>query len=163
MPDTAAQYLLFISFTFENEFSTFGNKNTLWNIIRHLLLRREWDSNPRYGCPYTRFPGVPVQPLLHLSLNWNGKYIILNHNIKIFLPAWWLINLWILICKFKIVIPERWQSGWMRRSRKPLVTFSGSGVRISLFPQNWISEILFSSTILHEHNVTKSSCLDCNK
>ncbi len=32
-----------------------------------LNLRRERDSNPRYGHPYTRFPGVPLQPLEHLS------------------------------------------------------------------------------------------------
>jgi hypothetical protein len=29
--------------------------------------RREWDSNPRYGFPYTRFPSVRLQPLGHLS------------------------------------------------------------------------------------------------
>ena len=32
-----------------------------------VVSRRGWDSNPRYGSPYTHFPGVPVQPLLHLS------------------------------------------------------------------------------------------------
>ena len=32
-----------------------------------LWWRREWDSNPRYGCPYTRFPSVRLQPLGHLS------------------------------------------------------------------------------------------------
>ena len=26
-----------------------------------------WDSNPRYGCPYTRVPGVRLRPLGHLS------------------------------------------------------------------------------------------------
>src|SRR5262245_52558820 len=31
--------------------------------------RREWDSNPRYGCPYTRFPSVRLQPLGHPSLS----------------------------------------------------------------------------------------------
>ena len=31
------------------------------------LLRRGWDSNPRYRCRYTTFPGWPIQPLLHLS------------------------------------------------------------------------------------------------
>ena len=30
--------------------------------------RREWDSNPRYGFPYTRFPSVRLQPLGHLSV-----------------------------------------------------------------------------------------------
>src|SRR3954470_14849757 len=30
-------------------------------------LRREWDSNPRYGFPHTRFPSVRLKPLGHLS------------------------------------------------------------------------------------------------
>lgn len=30
--------------------------------------RTERDSNPRYGCPYTRVPGVRLQPLGHLSV-----------------------------------------------------------------------------------------------
>ena len=34
---------------------------------RKLIWRREGDSNPRYGYPYTRFPGEPFQPLRHLS------------------------------------------------------------------------------------------------
>jgi hypothetical protein len=29
--------------------------------------RREWDSNPRYGLPYTRFPSERLQPLGHPS------------------------------------------------------------------------------------------------
>jgi hypothetical protein len=29
--------------------------------------RREWDSNPRYGFPYTRFPSVRLKPLGHPS------------------------------------------------------------------------------------------------
>src|ERR1051325_6998076 len=29
--------------------------------------RRGWDSNPRNGFPFTAFPVLPVQPLLHLS------------------------------------------------------------------------------------------------
>ena len=29
--------------------------------------RREGDSNPRYGFPYTHFPGVRLKPLGHLS------------------------------------------------------------------------------------------------
>src|SRR4029453_13868716 len=35
--------------------------------------RREWDSNPRYGCPYTRFPSVRLQPLGHPSTG-RGEY-----------------------------------------------------------------------------------------
>src|SRR5437764_14555226 len=30
--------------------------------------RREWDSNPRYGFPYTRFPSERLQPLGHPSI-----------------------------------------------------------------------------------------------
>ena len=29
--------------------------------------RRLRDSNPRYGFPYTHFPGVPLQPLEQVS------------------------------------------------------------------------------------------------
>src|SRR6266550_9153404 len=29
--------------------------------------RRGWDSNPRNGSPFTAFPVLPIQPLLHLS------------------------------------------------------------------------------------------------
>lgn len=47
-------------------------------VIRNLLIsnrkqalfycwRRERDSNPRYGFPYTHFPGVLLQPLGHLT------------------------------------------------------------------------------------------------
>jgi hypothetical protein len=32
-----------------------------------LRWRREWDSNPRYGFPHTRFPSVRLKPLGHLS------------------------------------------------------------------------------------------------
>src|SRR5262245_28888883 len=39
--------------------------------VRSLIIcffwRRGWDSNPRYGFPYTAFPVLPVKPLLHLS------------------------------------------------------------------------------------------------
>ena len=34
-----------------------------------LKWRREWDSNPRYGCPYTHFPGVRLRPLGHPSVS----------------------------------------------------------------------------------------------
>ena len=39
----------------------------LYKLPRHFQWRRGWDSNPRYGFPYTAFPVLPVQPLLHLS------------------------------------------------------------------------------------------------
>ena len=32
-------------------------------------MQRGRDSNSRYGCPYTHFPGVLLQPLGHLSKN----------------------------------------------------------------------------------------------
>ena len=32
-----------------------------------MLWRRGWDSNPRNGFPFTAFPVLPIQPLLHLS------------------------------------------------------------------------------------------------
>ena len=31
------------------------------------MKRRPRDSNPRYGFPYTHFPGVPLQPLEQVS------------------------------------------------------------------------------------------------
>jgi integrase len=37
----------------------------LSNLLK--IWRRERDSNPRYGFPYTRFPSVRLQPLGHLS------------------------------------------------------------------------------------------------
>ena len=37
--------------------------------------RREWDSNPRYGFPYTRFPSVRLQPLGHPSAPGDGRNI----------------------------------------------------------------------------------------
>jgi hypothetical protein len=42
--------------------------------LRTITWRREWDSNPRYGFPYTRFPSVRLQPLGHPS--WQGKRAI---------------------------------------------------------------------------------------
>src|SRR6185295_19241058 len=35
--------------------------------IQKCLWRRGWDSNPRNGSPFTAFPVLPIQPLLHLS------------------------------------------------------------------------------------------------
>ena len=35
--------------------------------MRRSILRRKGDSNPRYGFPYTHFPGVRLKPLGHLS------------------------------------------------------------------------------------------------
>ena len=36
-------------------------------LIKRDIRRREWDSNPRYACTYTRFPSVRLKPLGHLS------------------------------------------------------------------------------------------------
>jgi hypothetical protein len=33
----------------------------------NMIWRREWDSNPRYSFPHTRFPSVRLKPLGHLS------------------------------------------------------------------------------------------------
>src|SRR5258706_10628394 len=36
--------------------------------------RREWDSNPRYGYPYTRFPSERLKPLGHPSAKTRADY-----------------------------------------------------------------------------------------
>ena len=41
--------------------------NTILSAISITCWRREWDSNPRYGFPHTRFPSVRLKPLGHLS------------------------------------------------------------------------------------------------
>ena len=45
-----------------------GFLNCEFRIPPVRVWRREWDSNPRYGSPYTRFPSVLLKPLGHLSL-----------------------------------------------------------------------------------------------
>ncbi len=46
-----------------------GGKSAAIGVPRGgLKWRRERDSNPRYGFPYTRVPGVRLQPLGHLSV-----------------------------------------------------------------------------------------------
>jgi hypothetical protein len=37
------------------------------DVVAYSPWRREWDSNPRYGFPHTRFPSVRLKPLGHLS------------------------------------------------------------------------------------------------
>lgn len=52
------------------------------------ILRRGRDSNSRYSFLHTRFPGVPVKPLLHLSeiAEIVGQAMLdLNHLLKNFL------------------------------------------------------------------------------
>lgn len=47
------------------------NENILYPLF---TIRRERDSNPRYAQTYTRFPGVLLRPLGHLSKEQNrGK------------------------------------------------------------------------------------------
>ena len=45
--------------------TTFGSSRMCDIYLK--LWRRERDSNPRYGFPYTHFPGVRLQPLGHPS------------------------------------------------------------------------------------------------
>ena len=47
------------------------------------VLRRGWDSNPRYRCQYTTFPGWPDQPLLHLSFLKNVRRRGRKSNLKL--------------------------------------------------------------------------------
>src|SRR3954465_11844138 len=42
---------------------SYGSEGEVW--------RRERDSNPWYGFPYTRFPSVLLKPLGHLSVRWH--------------------------------------------------------------------------------------------
>jgi hypothetical protein len=44
-----------------------GYGGTKANGSGRSIWRREWDSNPRYGFPHTRFPSVRLKPLGHLS------------------------------------------------------------------------------------------------
>jgi hypothetical protein len=44
-----------------------GRHRYLYYALIRLTWRRGWDSNPRYGFPYTRFPSVRLKPLGHLS------------------------------------------------------------------------------------------------
>ena len=55
------------------KFSLPGDSSLISLSIRKIAYRasvawrREWDSNPRYGFPHTRFPSVRLKPLGHLS------------------------------------------------------------------------------------------------
>ena len=44
--------------------------------------RRERDSNPRNGFPFTRFPSVRLQPLGHLSSQYKLKKICITSTQK---------------------------------------------------------------------------------
>src|SRR5437016_13285990 len=48
------------------------------------LKRREWDSNPRWSYPHTRFPSVLLKPLGHLSDGYSLSFAAL-HGWEIFL------------------------------------------------------------------------------
>ena len=54
--------------------------------------RREWDSNPRYGFPYTRFPSERLQPLGHPSgarkrAQYSGRVLSYNPREKAVAPG----------------------------------------------------------------------------
>src|SRR5207244_11494509 len=50
-------------------------------VKRWPLKRREWDSNPRWSYPHTRFPSVLLKPLGHLSDDFRFKLTFrLYHN-----------------------------------------------------------------------------------
>ena len=51
------------------------------NPSRRKKWRREWDSNPRYGFPYTRFPSERLQPLGHPSGGKTGRNIAAGHRV----------------------------------------------------------------------------------
>jgi hypothetical protein len=54
------------------------------DVYRHRRTRRArrgWDSNPRYGFPYTRFPSVRLKPLGHLSTAEIGGNIALELGV----------------------------------------------------------------------------------
>src|SRR6516225_4488592 len=44
-----------------------GEKANVYRRRPTRRARREWDSNPRYGFPHTRFPSVRLKPLGHPS------------------------------------------------------------------------------------------------
>ena len=57
-----------------------GIKDGKWKNINNFnaYWRRERDSNPRYGCPHTRVPGVRLKPLGHLSGLYSGATIAIG-------------------------------------------------------------------------------------
>src|SRR5690349_3279267 len=69
--------------------------NTLKSVAYLEIWRRERDSNPRYGYkPYTRFPGVRLQPLGHLSaeatLQTHYAFALLHYYTGIAVYTLWL-------------------------------------------------------------------------
>ena len=57
--------------------------------LRGRSWRRERDSNPRYGFPYTRFPSVRLQPLGHPSaiVGRGGRTIVAVHGLTSSAPV----------------------------------------------------------------------------
>ncbi len=53
----------------------YGIRRSWRGKLENTVKRRGRDSNPRYGFPHTRSPGVPVQPLLHLSKSSDNSMI----------------------------------------------------------------------------------------
>src|SRR6188768_4480186 len=53
--------------------------------------RTGWDSNPRYGFPYTRFPSERLQPLGHLSVRMSWlharPFSSVKHRRAVVLPG----------------------------------------------------------------------------
>src|SRR5262249_23169095 len=47
------------------------------------LKRREWDSNPRWRYPHTRFPSVLLKPLGHLS----RTFRLYHTNRTLYIPG----------------------------------------------------------------------------
>lgn len=70
-----------------------------------LKWRRERDSNPRYGFPYTRFPGVHLQPLGHLSKVENFNYFQFSqHNMYSQSAQLQVILYWLLYRMSSIIL-----------------------------------------------------------
>ena len=64
---------------YPQEFNIFGN---IVGTKMHKSWRRERDSNPRYGYPYTSLAGKRLQPLGHLSDNCISKISMLLQTIQ---------------------------------------------------------------------------------
>ncbi len=64
--------------------TTFCKESQNYLMVLLPLWRRERDSNPRGDFSPTHFPGVPVQPLLHLSLLAGCDLTSQNHSLSNF-------------------------------------------------------------------------------
>src|ERR1700753_103397 len=66
VPETHQRPIISVRPECEDEFR--GEIKASYFNILYDPWRREWDSNPRYGFPHTRFPSVRLKPLGHLSV-----------------------------------------------------------------------------------------------